>query len=188
MKRLVDTFHQQMKGHLEEIREYLEGMQTNDMQLLSYFTYSVNVAHDRDQENLCLGSYHIRNLSKKTITNPYICIKLPKDSPFTFTGKYIYKNRQTKVKNPGAWERMNEQENLEEFWLKPLEHQEIQPNESISFSDFQIKWIPRKAYAGSIMGFTYSEEYEQGIPAINAINLSGTMASQEEANDANFKR
>lgn len=189
MKQYLEKFHQQIKINLEEIRGYVEDMQSeNDLHLISYFTYSINLAHDGNQENLCLGSYHIRNLSQKTITNPYICIKLPKDSPFTFTGKYIYKNRQSKVKNPGGWVRINEQENLEQFWLKPFEHQTIQPNETISFSDFQIKWTPTKAYAGSIMGFTYSEEHQEGIPAMNAINLSGTMSNQEDADDSKFKR
>lgn len=142
-----------MQKSIEQIKDQLIAIKTetdrimNDEQLISYFTYSLNLAHEMEGENLCLGSYHIRNIGHKTVTNPYICIHLPKDSPFAFTGKYVYPDKFQKVKNPGMWERMNERDNLEQFWLKPLEHQTIQPNESLTFSNFQIKWTPTENYA-----------------------------------------
>lgn len=175
MNKKLEEFHQQLKGNLQEVKKKIEGIeQLAEMRLLSYFTYSLNISHDIHQENLCLGSYHIRNIGNQTITNPYICIKMPKDAPFTFTGKYIYQHMKQKGKNPGSWERMNEQEDPEQFWLKSIEQQSIKPNETLSFSDFQLKWTPTESYAGSIMGFTYSEENREGIAAINAINLSET--------------
>lgn len=172
---------EQIKNHLTEIKTEINRI-TNDAHLISYFTYSLNVSHEMNGENLCLGSYHIRNIGHKTIVNPYICIHIPKDSPFSFTGKYVYPDKLQRLKNPGMWERMNERENLEQFWLKPLEQQSIKPNESLTFSNFQIKWTPTKDYAGSIMGFTYSEAHPEGLVAINAINLSGT-ALKEDVNE-----
>lgn len=169
-----------MQKPIEQIKENLMEMKAeinrimNEAQLISYFTYSLNLSHGMNGENFCLGSYHIRNIGYKTITNPYICIHLPKDSPFSFTGKYVYPDKLQRLKNPNMWERMNDRENLEQFWLKPLEHQSIRPNETITFSNFQIKWTPTERYTGSIMGFTYSEAHQEGLAAINAINLSGT--------------
>lgn len=166
-----------IKGQLLEIKTELNKVM-NDVQFISYFTYSLNLAHEVNGENLCLGSFHIRNIGHQTITNPYICIHLPKDSPFSFTGKYVYPDQLQRVKNPGMWERMNERDNLEQFWLKPLERQSIKPNESLTFSNFQIKWTPTEKYAGSIMGFTYSETHQEGIAAVNAINLSGAAVKK----------
>ena len=68
--------------------------------------------------------------------------------------------------------------NKEEFWLKPLGKPSIEPNETISFSDFQITWTPTESYAGSIMGFTYSDQMKDGIAVINPINLNGSVLNR----------
>lgn len=174
MNHKIEQFHQGIKAKISEINAQIEkNHKENRANLIGYFTFSLHLTHKADEENLCLGSYHVRNLTGKTITNPYICIHIPKDAPFSFTGKYVYEAHLKKAKNPDGWLRMNATEHPEKFWLKPLQHQSIRPNETISFTDFQVKWTPKKAYAGSIMGFTYSEEHQEGIAAINAINLSG---------------
>lgn len=172
MNKKLEEFHLDMKAKIAEIKTEIEKSQkASELQVISYFTYSFNLS---DGENLCLGHYHIRNLSGRAITHPYICIKVPKDGPFTFTGKYVYEESLQKMKRPDGWLRMNTGEDPDQFWLKPLHKQSIEPNETISFSDFQIKWTPTKDYAGSIMGFTYSAEHQEGIGAINAINISGS--------------
>lgn len=180
--KLAELSHQ-MKLYLSEIRERIEEIPHPSMNMLSYFTYSLNLSHDPEKESLCLGSYHITNMGNQPITNPYICIKIPKESPFSFTGKYVYKNFKKKLKNPGGWERIDKKENEEEFWLKPLGKNSIEPNETISFSDFQIEWTPTKSYAGSIMGFTYSDQKKEGIAVINPINLSGVANVQEDKDE-----
>lgn len=178
-KRLTD-FHQQLMESLAEISTRIkETRPATEQEVICYFTYSCHMSHNAQDENLCLASFHIWNMSNQRLKNPYICIQLPKDSPFTFTGKYLYEDQLQKMKNRGGWLRTNERENKVVFWLKPLEHSSIQPNERITFSDFQIKWTPTKSYAGSIRGFTYSEENKEGIAAINALNLSGTMEPGE---------
>ena len=121
---------------------------------------------------LDLTMYH--NIGNQPITNPYICIKIPKESPFHFFGKYVYENFKQTLKVQEGWQRINEKTNKEEFWLKPLGKPSIEPNETISFSNFQIKWSPTESYAGSIMGFTYSDQLKDGIAVINPINLNGT--------------
>lgn len=182
MKESIDQIEQQLKENLTDMKAEIHRIM-NASQMISYFTYSLNLSHGINGENLCLGSYHIQNIGHKTITNPFIYIHIPKDSPFSFTGKYVYADKFQKLKNPGMWERMNERDQKEEFWLKPLEHQSIKPNEIITFSNFQIKWTPTERYAGSILGFTYSEEHKEGIAAINAINLSGTALKKEDAHE-----
>lgn len=180
----IDEIDLQTKKYLTAIKERLAQFpRLNEINLLSYFTYSLNISHDMDGENLCLGTFHIKNVGNQPITNPYICIKLPKESPFTFTGKYIYKHATKQIQSPGGWERLNDKENKEEFWLKPLEHQSIAPNETITFSDFQIKWQVTTTYGGTIQGYTYSDQNQDGIPILNPINLSGVVPAQEDRYD-----
>ena len=176
----VAELQHQTKYYLAEIKNRLEEFEQPDKaSLLSYFTHTIIISHDPNQESLCLGSYHITNIGNQSITNPYLCIRIPQELPFSFSGKYVYKNFKQALKSSDGWERINEKENSEEFWLKPLGKSTIKPNETISFSNFQIKWTPTKSYSGSIMGFTYSDEIKDGIAVINPINLSGSVALQE---------
>jgi hypothetical protein len=171
----ITEFHLQTKSYLSEIRKLVDELHNSAREnIISYFTYSLDISHDPEQESLCIGSYHISNRGNEPITNPYVCIKIPEQSLFSFSGKYVYENFKQRLKTAGGWQRINEKENKEEFWLKPLGKQSIEPNETLSFSDFQIKWTPTEAYAGSIMGFTYSDQLKDGIVALNPINLNGS--------------
>lgn len=181
LEKKIAELQRQTKSYLTEIKQRLETHHsTEKTSMISYFTYSLNISHDSEIESICLGSYHIKNIGNRAITNPYICIKIPKDSPFSFTGKYIYKSASKKVQNPGGWERLNDKEDKAEFWLKPLEQQSIEPGETVSFSNFQIKWKPEETYRGSIMGYTYSAQMPEGIAVINPINLSGVVRILKE--------
>lgn len=176
----IEELHLQTTAYLSEIRKWVDELHHPDrLNIISYFTYSLDISHDSAQESLCLGSYHISNRGNRPITDPYVCIKLPEQSPFSFSGKYVYENFQQRLKSPGGWQRINEKEDKEEFWLKPLGKRLIEPNETLSFSDFQIKWNPTSSYAGSIMGFTYSDELKNGIAVLNPINLNGSISKQE---------
>lgn len=180
VEQKITQLHQQTTSYLDEIKKLLaKPHDPNKINIISYFTYSLNISHDPEQESLCLGSYHVHNIGSLPITNPYICIIIPEDSPFSFSGRYVYENFKQSLKSAGEWERINEKTNTEEFWLRPLGKASIEANETISFSNFQIKWSPTTSYAGSIMGFTYSNQLEDGIAVINPINLSGALPIQE---------
>lgn len=180
VEQKITKLHQQTKSYLDEIKKLIaEPNDSHKLNILSYFTYSLNISHDPEQESLCLGSYHVHNIGNHSITNPYICIKVPEESPFSFSGRYVYDNFKQSLKSAGEWERINEKTNTVEFWLRPLGKASIEPNETISFSNFQIKWSPTKSYSGSIMGYTYSNQLEDGVAVINPINLNGTIPIQE---------
>ena len=87
------------------------------------------------------------------------------------------------MKSGGGWERINDKTNKEEYWLRPLTKSTIEPNETLSFSNFQIKWSPTESYAGSIMAFTYSDQLKDGVAVINPINLNGTIYIQGDENE-----
>ena len=55
----------------------------------------------------------------------------------------------------------------------------LNPSETLTFSNFQMKWLPESSYAGSIMGFTYGDEAKDGISSFNQINVNGTIVEEE---------
>ncbi|WP_186673265.1 hypothetical protein [Sporosarcina sp. BP05] len=180
----ITQLQHQTKSYLYEIKKLVDELsEPVSMNIISYFTYSLNISHDPEQESLCIGSYHIHNLGNQPITNPSMCIKVSTGSPFSFSGRYVYADFKQSLKVADGWERTNEKTNKEEFWLRPLGKASIEPNETISFSNFQITWSPKESYAASILGFTYSDQMKDGIAVINPINLNGTVQKQEDENE-----
>lgn len=180
----IEELKSQTTAYLFEIKKLIEGLTIpQNVNVISYFTSSLNIAHDTEQESLCLGTYHIRNIGNQPLTNPYLCIKLPKDSPFSFSGQYVYANFKQNLRGSADWERINDKTSKEEFWLKPLDKTSIEPNETIAFSNFQLKWAHSASYAGSITGVTYCDQLKEGSAAINPINLSGIGFMQEDEHE-----
>ncbi|ELK44976.1 hypothetical protein QRD89_08140 [Halobacillus sp. ACCC02827] len=171
---LLSEWQQKQKRYMEAFRDRIKELEkARSWKVISYFTYSVHLAHDRSKESILLGSYHIHNIGEEPFVDPYICLQLSEDSPFQFSGKYLYKDSIQKLQMSGAWERLNEADNKTEYWLRPSGKQLISPGEKLTFSNFQMKWIADKKYAGSLNGYTYGEEAKEGIPSLNQINLSG---------------
>ncbi|MBG9455541.1 hypothetical protein ABE61_16070 [Lysinibacillus sphaericus] len=177
LKKQTDFYVHEMKKAIEEL------IVPESVNVISYFTSSINISYNPDEESLCLGSYHIRNIGTQPITNPSLCIKLPEDSPFSFSGRYVYEHFAPNLKGNSSWERINDQSSKEEFWLRPIGKTTLEPNETLSFPNFQIKWGNNSSYSGSIMGFTYSDQFEDGIVVLNPINLNGMSYTQEDENE-----
>ena len=181
---MITKLRHETKSYLNEVKTLVDELKEPDkLDVISYFTYSLNISHSPQEESLCLGSYHVRNMGRKPITNPYLCIKIPKESPFSFSGKYVYEHFKPSLKSGGEWERINDKTDKEEYWLRPLTKSTIEPNETLSFSNFQIKWSHTESYAGSIMAFTYSDQLKDGVAVINPINLNGTIHIQGDENE-----
>jgi len=181
----IQAVKEQTNTYVQEIKKLVEELAVqNNISLISYFTSSFNISYDSEQESLCLGSYHIRNIGHTTVTNPYLCIKLPKDSPFYFSGRYVHENFTPTLKTQGQsnWERFNDKSSKEEYWLRPVGKSTIEPNETISFTNFQIKWSHNLSYSGTIMGFTYCDQLTDGVVVLNPINLNGISSTREENN------
>ncbi|WP_107948701.1 hypothetical protein [Lysinibacillus parviboronicapiens] len=180
----INEIKEQTELYVNEIKKMVEELIIPDtVNIISYFTSSFNISYDAEQESLCLGSFHIRNIGNQPLTNPYLCIKLPEDSPFSFSGRYVYEHFKQNLKGPTSWERINDKSSNEEFWLKPLEKTSLEPNETLSFSNFQIKWSHNLSYSGTIMGFTYCDQLKEGVAVLNPINLNGISRGQEDENE-----
>ena len=177
----LNALQNQTQTYFHEIKELIEKLpNSNNTKVISYFTSTFNISHQLDQESLCLGSYHIYNIGNEPLLNPSICITLPESSPFSFSGRYVHEQLQQRLKGPNEWLRFSKTPNKNEYWLKPISKTSIEPNEIISFTNFQIRWSPNKSYAGSITGFTYCDQFQDGIAVVNPINLSVIHLEQEE--------
>ncbi|MEB2300132.1 hypothetical protein LAV72_10930 [Lysinibacillus xylanilyticus] len=177
LKKQTDFYVHEIKKTIEEF------IVPESINVISYFTSSINISYNPDEESLCLGSYHIRNIGNQPITNPYLCIKLPEDSPFSFSGRYVYEHFAPNLKGNSSWERINDKSSKEEFWLRPIGKTTLEPNEILSFPNFQIKWGHKSSYSGSIMGFTYCDQLKDGVVVLNPINLNGMSYTQEDENE-----
>lgn len=181
----INTLQNQTKSYVHEIKELIENLHIpKKINVISYFTSTLNIAHNLEQESLCLGSYHVYNISNEPLLNPYICIKLPENSPFSFSGRYVHEHFKPNLMGPNEWMRIMNTKSKNEFWLKPIGKTTIEPNEIITFSNFQIKWSPNKSYAGSITGSTYCEQLQDGIAVINPINLSLISLIKEDEHES----
>ncbi|WP_077624229.1 hypothetical protein [Sediminibacillus massiliensis] len=182
VRKKIAALQEMNTSYWKEIRSLVSEMNLeNNLQVISYFTYSLSIAHEPKQENFCLGSFHIHNLGTKPLTNPYICIKVSAASPFEFSGKYTYKDSKQTIRMANAWERINDPSEKEEFWLKPTPDHPLEPSETLSFSNFQVKWQPKSSYTGSILGFVYGEEIKEGVNSLNHISINGKV--EEGDND-----
>lgn len=175
-----DTFLQKIKQRERIILEKANQIQElvidrkkkEDYAIQCYFTYSIHIARELEEDNLLIGSLHVVNNGDKPLTNPYICLHFPPDSLFQFSGKYKHKDTKISIKSPDMWERINEKDNKEQFWLRPM-YETIQPKSSITFTNFQLKWTSKEKYTSSLKGFAYCEEVKDGVPALNQIYISG---------------
>ncbi|MER1986816.1 MAG: hypothetical protein ABS949_16555 [Solibacillus sp.] len=181
LEEKINELQQQTKFYVTEFRELIKQLPVQQTShVISYFTTSFNISHTLHQENLCLGSLHIWNIGTVPLTNLSLTIQLPEDSPFSFTGRYVYKHFPQKLKQPNEWLRIKNTDKKDIFSFQPLERTTLQPNEKISFDNFQIKWLSTSSYSGSITGFTYCDQFPDGVSVINPINLSVIRLEQEE--------
>ena len=180
----INELRWQTKSYVEEVKKMVGEMshshRSESIDVISYFTSSFNISYEPEIESLCLGSYTIRNIGDLPLNNPKICIKLPEDSPFAFSGKYVYEYFKQSAKGSPEWERIDDKTNKYEFWFQPINQLVIEPNEMISFSDFQIRWSNEVSYGGSITAFMYCDELKDGVAVVNPINLSGFSTTKED--------
>ncbi|MDQ0350208.1 hypothetical protein J2R98_000011 [Alkalibacillus filiformis] len=182
----IDEWRQQRSEYFKQIKQKIEQSTKKDYDVLSYFTFSLNM-DEEGGEHLALGNYVIENIGSQPITGPYICFKFSDEHPFEFFGKYTSSNsngnEQSRRQAQAEWERIHHSEQKNEIWLKPSQEMTINPGEQLSFPNFQLKWRGDMPYKATMLGFTYSDQKPSGTPAINQFNITGGKAKKEEQHD-----
>ncbi|MBP2078007.1 hypothetical protein [Oceanobacillus polygoni] len=137
-----------------------------------YFNQTVVLDYEQYSTHQVTGDFHVNNLSSTPLASPRILLKITTEEEFKFTGKYKSSNQSQQMYN-FEWERieMGNFDQVTHYFLKPIEADEILPTEQLTFQDFQII-IP---FGSTIRvdGFVYFEGKQEGIAAINSINIAG---------------
>ena len=166
----------QFEEELEQTQAAVKTIMTNKQttsadHVYCYFTQSI-MMNDQTEENLLIiGSLHIQNKSNHSKKDPTILIKITADSNFHFIGKF--KSTQQGQQNFSfQWERLDV-DHLDannHYCFKPTQTKELSPQGQLSFQNFQLK-VPVNTVL-TIEGFTYFDGQNEGIAALNSINLN----------------
>ncbi|WP_010097603.1 hypothetical protein [Ornithinibacillus scapharcae] len=163
------------RDYIKEINRLVQNINPpNNLQIISYFTHSLNISHTGGFDSFCIGSFHIRNVGTHVLNNPFICIRIESENDFDFSGKYVYQDSIQKKKMSQAWERINDSKEKHEYWLRPNEIQSLDAGSTISFPNFQLKWKSDLSYTFRVNGFVYGDELKEGSNSLNDIHLRGT--------------
>lgn len=163
--------------YLNDIKHVLSLNIKNNSSIIGYFTHSINIIHENNSENFILGNLKIHNVSSNKINNLIICLEVSFSCDYNFSGKYIVENTPPpEAPMANVWMLTRHTSNQEHiYWFKLLQEQPLQPGESVTFSNFSIRWAPQNNYSGVVRGFIYCEEIPEGLAAVNPINLNGTF-------------
>lgn len=173
--RILHEKLRQLEEELEHTYQTVEQLLTKVQPLHNhiycYFTYSIILNH-MPSRHLIMGNFHIKNLSNQSMNSPVILLKITSKDEFNFTGKYKSTNQKQKGYN-FHWERLpiKDLDPMTHYCFKPTKTDQLAPNEHLNFQNFQIS-IPDHATI-NVEGFSYFNKNNDGISAINSINISG---------------
>lgn len=165
-----ETYLRKIEKELEQLYGRVLPTKTND--LLAYYTYSFNMTYRDGEENLVIGNLHVQNTTSEIVSNLSICLLIQTTDVYQFSGKYTTVESGSQSKSDAVyWKRIDVDEEEGTYWFRLMENKTIAPSETISFSDFSIAWEQGKKFSCRVNGFVYTEKDEEGIPALNAINI-----------------
>lgn len=173
---------QKTKQILNEIKLNKMPKSQDDIVISPYFTHSIKLPKSEEEHNIIiLGSLILKNKGTQPLTTPYICLKFNTIETVSFSGRISEVDMVDQGYSPvpmQTWNYINEDaqklvDEKGEYWLAPLNVKELSGGESLSFTNFQIR-LNRKKHEGlfKVEGFVYGKELEEGMPALNKINVS----------------
>lgn len=177
LESIVSKWDEQLTNSVKKINEYVQqSSKLNDDKVFGYFTSSLNMTYREDDENVVIGSFHIKNNTINSLDHLSICLMIKATVPYQFSGKYVT-SASAKQKNPTPFKwKQFETEDQEEgvYWFSMLPDQTIDSLNQISFPDFIISWEPEVPCSCQVSAFIYPDPNKAGIPALNAINMAVT--------------
>lgn len=140
--------------------------------LLAYYTYSFNITYRDGEDNLVMGNLHVQNTTNEIVSNLSICLLIQTTDVYQFSGKYTTANSGGQSKSDAVyWERIDLDGEEGAYWFTLTDNKTLAPSETISFSDFSLAWEQGKEFSCRVNGYVYTEKDEEGIPALNSINI-----------------
>ncbi|KMY51289.1 hypothetical protein [Peribacillus loiseleuriae] len=182
---MTDKLLQELENKLKEMEiesiEFQEKIRTclhNKKQVqvsnpISYFNYSTIIDQENNQEHTVIGTFHFHNQTALPLHSPVILLKINSDKPYDFSGKYVLPNKPLQNET-FFWERIeNSKSNRDkEYLFKPVSNEIIPPNETFSFSNFQLRFTNVEPAYIQVEGFIYYKERMEGIASLNSISIN----------------
>lgn len=166
-----------LETSLQAMQQQIKRMSTEtqhaspDHPLYCYFNHSIIVHEESHEHHLIIGSFHVKNISSSPMNDPMVLLKIDSNATCDFSGKFKTEH-QTNEPFTFLWEKViiDDVDPHTHFCFKPTNTNTLEPNEQRSFQNFQIK-VPRDESV-IVEGFTYFNQENDGIAALNSIQLS----------------
>ncbi|MYL50593.1 hypothetical protein GLV98_13930 [Halobacillus litoralis] len=150
--------------------------------VFSYFNHSLKLSKNTGNPNLYIfGSFLIRNIGEQNLNRPYICLKMNHTKNISFSGKISPEDLLDRAFSPlpmQTWYYIDEKAELlahkkGEYWLQPLQFQQLPAGQSLSFANFMIRLDQTKLDSTfKVEGAVFGDELEEGLPALNKIQVN----------------
>ncbi|MDE5412684.1 hypothetical protein [Alkalihalobacterium chitinilyticum] len=149
----------------------------------AFFNYSVVLPEmeEAEKEVLIIGNFIIENISQETLHTPVICIRLKPAESGKLGGKIEGTLRNEMIvdaSNSMEWQHLNSERKERvkqsgEYWLKPIDCEELASGDKLFFSNFDLT-LKKPAEKNSVIieGFVYFNELRQGVGALNKIIIN----------------
>ncbi|ADU31077.1 hypothetical protein [Evansella cellulosilytica] len=164
--------------------EYNNGSSLNidvekNISILPYFHFVTFLPEQGEEETLVLGNFSIKNEGNSPLKQPIICIRISPPKAAHLSGKILMMHRNDQVITDAEeewthvyrdWKKRIQHHG--EYWLQPLHCNEINPNETLTFSNFEIRIRKKNNISNiNIDGYVFSEASSEGFPALNNISF-----------------
>ncbi|MCE7794848.1 hypothetical protein K8O68_20890 [Salipaludibacillus sp. CUR1] len=152
---------------------------TPSFSVLSFFNYTVFLSEPEDEELLVNGNFHMKNTGTSTLHEPFIVFRITPPAGAGLNGKITLSNHKDSVlyKDDEEWTYMDSGwkdtiRNKGEYWLKPSHCAELKPEETLTFSSFDLR-IKRENVIDrlTLQGFCFASELKEGIPSKNTVSF-----------------
>jgi len=154
------------------------------LKLQSFFTYSLIVPSDDDDDILVIGDFTITNIGTESLHETIVCLKIAPKESGRLNGKIATRPTSTQDgmihTESAATEWMffrqmwkEEIRKKGEYWIKPVNVSELGPNEQLQFRNFEVRVLKQGDENSLIVdAFVYCKEIPHGTPAMNRIIIN----------------
>lgn len=182
LNQLLTEAEQKLNDLKAEVLEKNEKLVSQSLSCQSFFQYTMVLPSPDEKlhHTFILGNFQITNNGAVSLYNPIICIKISPPSKASLSGKIsygknlssddvLYESAEEWTYVQYNWRKKTRDEG--EHWLKPLHITQLDPGETLTFSNFDVKFSEDTREEIRIEGYVYFKEIPKGKAALNHISL-----------------
>lgn len=148
----------------------------------AYFSHSFILPEEDEHHVSIIGDFIITNTGNTPLHNLVVLLRISPKEAGRLSGKIIMNRKKERLSYREAsflqWEFVHENwmekvKETGEYWIKPLGINELLPQQSITFSNFEARLKkPKDKNVAIIEGFMYCKEIQSGQKALNQIVIN----------------